>query len=136
MKLLLPALILAYACSTGSTQNTIPANPDQPYCTEWKCIESNANKKATVEGLFRKYTPEKAGKGAGHMFWDWEIMLADSTAIPVIAKNRSLDLAAFENRKVVVDALVFEGIIIGTDDPPYAQSARGFRLDVETIKNK
>lgn len=120
------------SCAEGSSRQSSTL----PRCSEWKCIEANANKKATVEGYFRKYTPNTQGKGAGVMYWDWELLLADSHAIPVIAANKDLDLAEFENKNVEADATVFSGIIIGSDDPPHAQSASGYRLDVDKIREK
>lgn len=103
------------------------------HCTTWKCIEENMNKDAIVEGYFRKYTPEKCGKGAGYMFWDWEILLSDSIAIPVKSKYTEINYSAFENTFVQIKGLIFFGIIIGGNRPE-EQAATGYRIDPSFIE--
>lgn len=104
-------------------------------CKTWDCINENKNTDAIIEGVFRKYTPNKTGKGAGHMFWDWEIMLADSFAVPVNNSNVKIKYQSFEGKKVLIKGNIFYGIIIGTDDEN-TQNARGFRIDPAEIEEK
>ena len=105
-------------------------------CTNWNCLETNKNKSVAIKGVFRKYTPEKKGKGAGHMFWDWEILLADGNAVPVSSTNKKIRYTSLEGKKVVIKGLIFYGIIIGSDNPN-EQSATGYRIDpVEINKEK
>lgn len=105
-------------------------------CTTWDCMETNKNKNATIKGTFRKYTPEKKGKGAGHMFWDWEILLSDGNAVPVSSGNTSIKYKKFEGKKVIIKGLIYYGIVIGSDNPN-EQSATGYRIDaVEIIKEE
>ncbi len=105
-------------------------------CTTWDCLETNKNKEATITGVFRKYTPEKKGKGAGHMFWNWEILLLDGNAVPVSGNNKKISYKNFEGKKVSIKGLIFYGIIIGGSNPN-EQSATGYRIDpVEISKLK
>lgn len=104
-------------------------------CTTWDCLETNKNKDATIKGVFRKYTPEKKGKGAGHMFWDWEVLLSDGNAVPVSSTNPKIKLRSYEGKKVSIKGLVFYGIVIGSDNPD-EQSATGYRIDVAEISKE
>lgn len=105
-------------------------------CNTWNCIEKNKNKDAIIEGFFQKYTPNKTGKGANFMFWDWEIILTDTFAVPISSTNNKINYTSFEGKKVRIKGNIFYGIIIGTDDEN-TQNARGFRIDpveIEEIK--
>jgi hypothetical protein len=108
------------------------SNGPKESCSTFDCLEKNKNKNAIISGLFRKYTPNNSGKGKNHMFWDWEILLDDGVAVPVISTNKNLNLALFENKNVQIDGLVFHGIIIGCKE---GQNATGFRIDAENIEN-
>lgn len=101
-------------------------------CNTWECLEKNSNKDASIKGVFRKYTPEKKGKGAGHMFWEWEILLSDGNAVPVSGSNKMIKYKNFEGKKVTIKGLIFYGIIIGSDNPN-EQSATGYRIDAVEI---
>ena len=124
--------LIILSCTSASSQKEKDAETPVT-CTDWECLEKNKNKETTVIGLLRKYTPNEKGKGAGHMFWDWELFLNDSNAVPVQAKD--IDLSKFADRNVTVKCLVFYGIIIGSDEP-HAQNAAGYRLDVLSIAEK
>lgn len=95
-------------------------------CSSWDCLEKNKNKGAIIKGVFRKYTPNKTGKGANHMFWDWELLLADSNAVPVESSNEEIKYKYFEGKKVSIKGTIFYGIIIGSSE---GQNATGFRID-------
>jgi len=103
-------------------------------CNTWDCLVKNKNKDAMVEGVFRKYTPNKTGKGANHMFWEWEIMLSDSTAVPVKSTYNEINYKYFEGKNVLIKGNIFFGIIIGSAEE---QNATGFRIDpvkIEEVK--
>ncbi len=103
-------------------------------CSTFKCIENHKNQKGMVVGTLRKYTPNKSGKGAGHMFWDYEILLSDSTAIPVIEAPRfHLDFKAFLGKSVKMKCTFYYGVVIGGGHPE-AQAATGWRIDAENIQ--
>jgi len=95
-------------------------------CSTWDCLEGNKNKGAIIKGVFRKYTPNKTGKGANHMFWDWELVLADSNAVPVESTYNEINYKYFEGKKVAIKGTIFYGIVIGSAE---GQNARGFRID-------
>jgi len=105
-------------------------------CTTFKCIEGHENQEGRVQGLLRVYTPNEKGKGAGHMFWSYEILLSDSIAIPVISKSgHEINLKSFLDKEVVIECVFYNGIIIGGEDEN-AQAARGWRIDATRIKVK
>jgi hypothetical protein len=130
------AIPLLAACATGSSPKDTPDSAEAvTLCSEWECIEANKNKQVTVKGVLRKYTPNKTGKGAGHMFWDWEVLLNDSHAIPAQAKSSDIDLSELENKRISASGIVFYGIVIGSDEP-HAQNATGYRLDIDFIREE
>ncbi len=102
-------------------------------CSTWDCIEKNKNKVAIVEGVFQKYSPWKTGKGAGHPFWEWEIVLSDSLAIPVDNTYMGIDYEKYVGKKVIIKGTIFYGIIIGCEE---GQNATGFRIDPLIIEVK
>ncbi len=95
-------------------------------------IESHKNTQAYIKGKFQKFTPWTSGKGANHMFWDWEIVLPGGGSYPVITNNTVIDLSNYENQNVLIYGNVFYGIIIGDSNPDH-QSMRGYRIDAEEI---
>jgi hypothetical protein len=102
-------------------------------CNTFKCIENHKNQNGQVVGKLQKYTPNKTGKGAGHMFWDYEILLSDGITIPVIEKERHhLDFKAFLGKQVVMKCTFYHGVIIGGGTPE-AQAATGWRIDAQSI---
>ncbi len=101
-------------------------------CIEWDCIEQNKNKDASLVGMFQKYSPNTSGKGANHMFWDWELMLKDGFSIPLKNNTDTTYYKRFEGKKVRIKGYIFYGIVIGSAE---GQNARGFRIDpVEIIE--
>lgn len=110
-------------------------NQDQNYitCNDFDCLEKNKNKKTMIEGKIRMYTPNKTGKGANYMFWDWEILLADGISIPLISKSKNLDISIYKNKNVLIEGDVFYGIIIGSSE---GQNATGYRIDANSIREK
>ncbi|MCD6068826.1 MAG: hypothetical protein K0S33_3652 [Bacteroidetes bacterium] len=67
------------------------------------------------------------------MFWDWEVLLSDSTAVPLSKINKNIDYKSFEGKKVLVSGNIFYGTIIGGKHE-YEQSATGYRIDATEIK--
>ena len=104
-------------------------------CSDFSCLEVHRNQSGVVEGVFRIYTPNTSGKGANYMFWDWEVLLADSIAIPVVHKNEKLDLSVYKGKKVSIQGNIFHGIVIGGSKPE-EQSATGYRIDAASIQLK
>lgn len=126
MKTLLIIAIALFGLNTSSKHYAT--------CTTFKCIESHKNQKGQVVGTLRAYTPNEKGKGAGHMFWDYEILLKDSVAIPVIAAPRyKLDFKPFLGKQVKMACTFYYGVVIGGGHPE-AQAATGWRIDAENIQ--
>jgi hypothetical protein len=99
-------------------------------------IQVNKDKDVVIIGRLQKFTPWEKGKGAGHMFWDWEIAFPLGGAYPLIAKTQMgapINFAEFENKNVIVHGTVFFGIIIGDSNPEH-QSATGYRIDADRIE--
>jgi hypothetical protein len=107
-------------------------------CNNYSCLEENKNSKGIIEGVLRKYTPNKVGKGANQMFWDWELLLADSIAIPVVDENKTIEMSSFENRNVSIYGNIFYGVIIGgsSNIEEQEQSASGYRIDAISLQTK
>ncbi len=122
-------------CTVTAEQRSVNNMPGDT-CRTMDDAEKNMNKDAVISGRLQKFTPWQSGKGAGHMFWQWEIKLADGTAIPVVNKNKSdgesIVFDEYESRNVVIYGRVFYGIIIGDSNPEH-QSMTGFRIDAEGI---
>ena len=93
------------------------------------------NSQRNIEGFLRKYTPNKSGKGAGYMYWNWEMLLSDGIAIPIISKNKDINLSNYENKNVSVNCTIFYGIIIGSNNSG-EQNATGYRIDIDLIEKK
>lgn len=126
MKTLLISLLLLFSFAGEKGKD--------PVCQTFKCLEKHKNESGYVEGILQVYTPNKTGKGAGHMFWDYEIVLKDSTSIPVIEKPRHhLDFKAFLGKKVKMKCTFYYGVVIGGGHPN-AQAASGWRIDAENIQ--
>lgn len=100
-------------------------------CNTRGCIEKNKNNDAIIEGVFQKYTPNKTGKGANHMFWEWEIVLSDSFAVPVNSTYDEINYKYYEGKNVLIKGNIFYGIIIGSAE---GQNATGFRIDPVKIE--
>jgi hypothetical protein len=100
-------------------------------CDTWECLERNTNKVATINGVFRAYTPYPAGKGANHMFWEWEVVLSDTAVVPVTCVNDTMDCLRFEGKNVRIVGTVYFGIIVGD---PKGQHLTGFRIDPMAIE--
>lgn len=79
------------ACNVASSKDKAKDLERGDTCMNWSCIDTSKNKKIILKGLLRKYTPNETGKGAGHMFWRWEVLLADSYSLPAQAKGNTLD---------------------------------------------
>ncbi len=127
--LIIIASFSLYGCSQPEKQYTIK-------CNTWDCLEKNKNKEVIVTGTFQKFTPWTSGKGADHPFWDWEIMLDDSTSVPVQSTYDEINYKYFEGKKVTIKGLIFYGVVIGEDDGK-SQCATGFRIDpvgIEEVK--
>lgn len=98
--------------------------------------EANKNKNAIIIGKLQKFTPWTSGKGANHMFWNWEIVFEGGGAIPIASKDKSdgesINFADYENQNVVIFGRVFFGTVIGDSNPDH-QSASGYRIDADGI---
>lgn len=132
--LIIPVLFFSF-CRERSNLSTYKMNDDLPAVRSWNDAEAHKNRKAHVYGRLQAYTPNKVGKGAGYMFWDYEILLGDSNAIPAIPKSQSVNLKRFLNRNVVIVGNVFYGVIIGSENPD-EQSATGYRIDADEIREQ
>ncbi len=126
--LILVGLLFTIQIIKAQSVNT---NVNCVHCSTWDCLEKNKNQKAIIKGVFQKYTPNKTGKGANHMFWDWEIMLEDGLTVPVKSTYGKINYQSFEGKKVAVKGTIFYGIIIGSAD---GQNATGFRIDPTGIE--
>lgn len=129
-------VMLMFTLCTGSAELRSVNNTPGDTCRTFSDAEKLRNKDAVIFGRLQKFTPWQSGKGGGHMFWQWEIKLADGTAIPVVNKNlsdgESIVFDEYESRNVLIYGKVFYGIIIGDSNPEH-QSMTGFRIDADGI---
>jgi hypothetical protein len=133
--LFISVMILFTICAHSAERWSVD-NVFRDTCRSWADAERLKNTDALIIGRLQKFTPWLSGKGSGHMFWQWEIKLADGTAIPVINKNKSdgesIVFDEYESRNVIIHGRVFFGIIIGDSDPSH-QSMTGYRIDADGI---
>lgn len=116
-------LMLALTICTGQAASDTLKTAQQ--------ITANKNTETFIFGKIQKFTPWTKGKGANHMFWDWELVVNDNEAFPLIAKDSPLlNLARFENQNVLVSGKIFYGIIIGSER---GQNMTGYRIDAEEV---
>jgi len=129
-------LILVFSIYTQSAELRSIDNEYKDTCRSWADAERLKNSDAVIIGRLQKFTPWEKGKGAGHMFWQYEIKLSDSTAIPVVSKDKSdgesIVFEEYLNGEVVICGRIFFGIIIGDSDPNH-QSMTGYRIDADGI---
>ena len=138
--LLLLTLFGLILFSAQDTRVKADSESSSPYsrdtCRTWNDAERLKNTPAIIIGRLQKFTPWEKGKGAGHMFWQFEIKLADGTAIPVVNKDKSdgesIPFDEYLNSDVIIDGTVYYGIIIGDSDPGH-QSMTGYRIDADGI---
>lgn len=131
--------LLAFSCqpresSTPKMNENTPNTPfstEIPHITNWQQVQAHKGDTVIVEGHLQPYTPNTSGKGAGHMFWDWEVVLKDTIAIPVIAMDGTLDPKPWNGKQVMIHAVLYYGIVIGSPD---GQNATGWRVDALAIK--
>ena len=91
--LLLLTLFGLILFSAQDTRVKADSESSSPYsrdtCRTWNDAERLKNTPAIIIGRLQKFTPWEKGKGAGHMFWQFEIKLDDGTAIPVVNTDKS-----------------------------------------------
>lgn len=117
--------------SVYSNHISAPPTNQDPICESWECVEKYKNQHHKIKGVFQKYTPIKSGKGANYMYWNYEIVLNDKTAIPVSNGNQKIDYKKYLNKKVMIDGMIFYGIVIGSAE---GQNAKGYRIDPDNIR--
>jgi hypothetical protein len=122
----------AHSKSYEKQANTIAQYGDVDTITTSAGIELNKHTNAWLKGRFQKFTPWKEGKGANHMFWNWEIVLSDNSRYPVVPVNSDMSFRDFEDKDVLVYGKVFHGIIIGDSNPDH-QSMTGYRIDAHNV---
>lgn len=100
--------------------------------------EANKNRHVIIYAKVQKFTPWKEGKGANHMFWQWEIKFDGGGRIPLVSKDKSdgesINFAEYENQNVIIFGTVYYGIVIGDSNPDH-QSMTGYRIDADGIMN-
>jgi hypothetical protein len=101
-------------------------------CYDWSCIESNINEPAKIIGKLQEYSAPESGKGSKSIFYKWEILLRDHAKVPVQPMDRFLDLAPYQNKQVMIQGKIYFGTVVENTDP-LAQSAMGYRIDLEKI---
>lgn len=139
--LLLPILFCLIFISAQDPRVKADSESSSSYsrdtCRTWNDAERLKNTPVIIIGRLQKFTPWEKGKGAGHMFWQYEIRLDDSTAIPVVNKDKSdgesIPFDEYLNSDVIIYGRVYYGIIIGDSDPGH-QSMTGFRIDADGIE--
>lgn len=106
-------------------------------CRTYSDAERLKNTQAIIIGRLQKFTPWEKGKGAGHMFWQYEVKLADGSAIPVVSRDKSdgesILFYEFLDSNVIIWGTVYYGIIIGDSNPEH-QSMTGYRIDADGIE--
>lgn len=129
------SFLLLFGIQTNSFEKqvyTAPQYGNADTITTSAGIELNKDNNAWLKGHFQKFTPWKEGKGANHMFWNWEIVLSDGSKYPVAPVNSDVSLRDYEGKDVLVYGKVFYGIIIGDSNPNH-QSMTGYRIDAHNV---
>lgn len=133
--LFISVMILFTICSHSAERRSVD-NVFRDTCRSWADAERLKNTDALIIGRLQKFTPWEKGKGAGHLFWQYEIKLSDSTAIPVVNMDKSdgesIVFEEYLNSEVIIYGKIFYGIIIGDSDPSH-QSMTGYRIDADGI---
>ena len=121
------------SCGLERKVNNEMKNKNFTSCDSFDCLEKNKNTAAIIKGKLRPYTPNQRGKGTGYMFWDWEVLLADEIAIPVVCEDKRINLSAYNSKDILIEGNIFYGIIIGS---PEGQNATGYRIDINSIQKQ
>jgi len=131
--LLLTMIAIMISCKQEVKVKNAMEQKNYVICDSFVCLQKHKNKQVNIKGKLRKFTPNKSGKGAGHMFWDWEVLLSDNLAVPIVSKGDKIDLSMYNNKNVLIKGNVFYGIVIGS---PEGQNATGFRIDANSIQKQ
>jgi hypothetical protein len=100
-------------------------------CRLWDDIESHWNKDAYITGRIIEYVPPHDNSKLGdEKIWDWELVTIDNYSIPLISKNKNLDVNIFIGKNVIVKSFIKYGIIFGTENTANIQ---GTRIDAQEI---
>ena len=136
------SFLLIVGCGNHRTDNQkIPMKNIQDHtlelktCYDWSCIEENINEPAKIIGKLQPYSAPASGKGSKSVFYDWEILLKDNTKVPVQPLDRFQNLKPFKNKQVIIHGKIFFGTIVENTNP-LAQSAMGYRIDLEKITSQ
>lgn len=137
-KIIISFLLLITGCqaSTIATTNDLTdiENHETPsIANNLTDLENYKNRTAIINGILEEFEPWETGKGAEHMFWDYQLELEDGTTIPAITENTDLDLSAFKDTAVTIRGEIFYGIIIGDEE---GQNMTGFRIDINEITSR
>lgn len=112
-----------------------PAHAQPPVCKNYSDIKAHRNQKATIVGKFQKYDTPNKEKDV-HTYWGWGIVLEDGREIAVKYNLKSKDeIAKFVNLPVKIDGFIYYGILVGSAEQPWAESATGYRIDAKLISS-
>lgn len=100
-------------------------------CRNFDCIEKNKNKNASIHGLLRNYTPTIKVKDKSAKFITYELLLADSVAIPI--RESDISYHNYLGKQVIIDGFIFYGVVMGQDDGR-SSFATGFRIEIDKIR--
>ncbi|HWA05175.1 MAG TPA: hypothetical protein VG961_01410 [Ignavibacteria bacterium] len=130
------SLVLLFTAGTESAGLRSVNITPRDTCRTIEDADRLKNSEAVIIGRLQKFTPWESGKGAGHMFWQWEILFPGGGRIPVVNKNKSdgesIVFDEYESRNVIIYGTVYHGIVIGDSNPEH-QSMTGFRIDADGI---
>jgi hypothetical protein len=82
------------------------------------------NDTVNIEGYLRKYENPYTGKGGGAQWFSYEVLLADSTAMP-IKKNVIID-KAYNKKHIILTGIISKDPIHDKPCPPYCQNTTKF----------
>ena len=130
-KFIIILLGLLFACNESNiiTDNKRPVN----IINTFEKAKEHKNEVIFMEGILQPFEVWTKGKGRGVQYWDLQFLFDDNVHIPAISINPSIELETFKNKRVLIEAKVFFGIVIGVDDG-ISQNATGWRIDINSIE--
>ncbi len=122
---LLPLFLLLVPVIVSSQEK--PDLSKLPHCDKLSCIEENAGNDILAKGKLRAFIPAKDNKTNTAGLWEFEVILNDSTVIPLRGKIDSTRTKSLINKSVLVFGNLFYGNIYGNE------SSKSYRIDVKDI---
>src|SRR4030095_8944180 len=115
-----------YSCSVTVRNKVKNPNENFDTCRTFYDIKSHKNQHLFVKGRIQKYIPGSLTTETEKMVSGWEIVLRDSVSLSLIPKGKEIKIEQFENRDVLIFALVYYGNITTSNA---GLDMTGYRID-------